>query len=166
MSNAFDDYNFVLPPSEDKQQEFTVLDAGEYPFTVVKCEPGFYEPKANSKAPACKCVSVQIMIEHQGAKSFISKDFLLYSDLVWLIRSFFICIGMGTHGGEVTVNWDRAKGRRGRVKIKKVEGKQQGVFFNNIDKFLDPPATNQAPPPPSIQQPVEQAEEEEIPFDF
>ncbi len=136
----------------------------------MKVEPGFYEPKENSKAPACKSVNVTLLIEDKGDKVFVSKEFLLYSDLAWLIRQFFVSIGMGKHGEEVQVNWDKAKGRRGRVKIKKVPGRNDGTWFNNVDKFLDPgqpaKAAPTAPSPVIQPKPQEEEPEEEIPFDF
>lgn len=172
MTTVYEDYNFTLPPSEDEQEGFAVLEPGEYPFTVAKIEFGMYEPGENSKAPACKSVKVTLMIEHNGTKTFVGKDFLLYSDLAWLIRQFFISIGMGGHGKEVQVNWDRAKGRRGIVKIKKIPGRNEGTWFNNVDKFIDPPNKQTVPPPqrpaptPTPIEDDKPPQEEEIPFDF
>lgn len=168
MTEIYNDYNFTLAANEeDSRGEFTVLEPGEYAFTVVKVEPGFYEPKTGSKAPRCRSVSVTLMVEQGKDKVFIVKEFLLYSDLAWLIRQFFISLGMGKHGEEIQIHWDKTKGRRGRVKLKKVPGRSEGTWFNNVEKFLDPaPSSSAQPEPEPKAEEEEEPEEEEIPFDF
>ena len=38
------------------------------------------------------------------------------------------------------MRWTEAIGLKGRAHITKDEGSKQGVFFNNIDYYIDPPA--------------------------
>ena len=168
MTQVYDDYNAVLPAAEnDYAYEVRPLEPGEYPFTVVKCEPGVFEPRPDNKAPACKSMTVTICVEHAQKKHYISKDLLLYSDLAWLLRQFFISIGLGKHGEPIAMNWTAAKGRRGLAKITKTAGRQEGVWFNNIDKFLvDPKVSTPTSPSPPPVAPPPPVQEEEIPFDF
>jgi len=86
------------------------------PAKVSEIKFGEFEPSENSKAPACKKVTVILTIEHGKYDYFIKKDFLIYSKMNWLIRDFFICIGIGTKDNE----------------------SKNGKVYINIDKFLEP----------------------------
>lgn len=152
MTTIYEDYNFTLPAKTDDAPVFTVLEEGDYRFTVIKTEPGQFTPKETSKAPACRMVKVTVQIEHQGDKVQVIKDILLYSDLEFIIRSFFISIGMAERHGEVEVNWKKAIGRQGWAHVTKTAGKREGAWFNNVAKFLlEPPAESVVAAPPKTE---------------
>lgn len=141
MNNSFDDdmvyedYDFDTTVPEE--EEFIPLEPGKYKFKVSEIKFGEFEPSENSKAPACKKVTVILTIEHGKYDYFIKKDFLIYSKMNWLIRDFFICIGIGTKYKEFRTDWKGALHREGLCETSLSESKNGKVYIN-IDKFLEP----------------------------
>lgn len=145
MSNAFDnyddmeiyeDYNYEADVPEEK--EFVPLAPGTYEFQVSEVKLGEFVPGEFSKAPACKKVTVVVTITEGDYDYFVYKDFLLYSKMNWLIRDFFISIGMGTKGEKFKVDWKGALHRKGLCETSTYEAKN-GKTYVNIDKFIEPP---------------------------
>lgn len=139
---VFDWEDEIVNDGEDK--EFIVLEPGEYAFEVNKFERSTYTPSANAKTPACKMALVTIKISTKEGDCYIVDKFPMASTMEWKISSFFRSIGMKKHGEPIKIDWEGAIGKTGICKVTKTEGtKKDGVFFNNIDRYVDPRATTE-----------------------
>lgn len=125
---------------ENDGEEFTVLEEGDYDFTVEKFERGNYTPGANSKTPPCKAADMTLRISTKQGDVYVKDRLLLASNCEWRISSFFRSIGLKKHGEKLKMDFAGAIGCKGRAHITKDEGKTKGVFFNNVGKYLDPVA--------------------------
>ena len=60
-------YSFDQPILAE-EREYTLLEAGSYPFVITNVEKKFYEPKEGSKLPSCP--QAQITLEVDGGDQF------------------------------------------------------------------------------------------------
>ena len=120
--------------------EFVTLEEGDYDFTVVKFERGHYTPSKTAKTPACNQAEMTLKIESDNGECFIKENFPMASTMEWKISAFFRSIGMKQRGEKLRMDWQGAVGEKGRAHITKDPGTKNGVYFNNVERFIDPPA--------------------------
>ena len=61
------------------------------------------------------------------------------STMEWKISAFFRSIGLKKHGEKLKMKWNETIGCKGRAHVTKTQGsKNDGVYFNNIGRFIDP----------------------------
>lgn len=126
----------------DGSGEFVVLEEGDYEFEVTKFERSHYTPSADAKTPACNQANITLKISTKEGDCFITEKFPLASTMEWKISSFFRSIGLKKHGEKLKMKWNESIGLKGRAHVTKTEGtKKNGVYFNNIGKFIDPVVT-------------------------
>ena len=126
--------------NDGNDSEFVVLESGDYKFSVAKFERGHYTPSASAKTPACNMAIVTLKISTSGGDCFIRENFPMASTMEWKISAFFRSIGMKQHGEKLKMDWQGAVGREGLARITKDPGEKNGVFFNHVKNFIDPPA--------------------------
>lgn len=160
----------IEKPKEDG--EFTLLEPGEYPFTVLKFERSRHEGSA--KLPPCNKAIIYINVDGGALGTTVIKNNLfLHPKCEGLICQFAAAIGQRKHGDPLDIPglFSDMAGRAGTVKLKHRE--HDGKTYNEIDRFLDPPGYNNGAAPaqaqlPAMAQAGTQAaaadEEEEIPF--
>ena len=119
---------------------FVTLEEGDYDFEVTKFERAHYTPKPGAKTPACNQANITLKIEADGGNAYIVDKFPMASTMEWKMSAFFRSIGLKKHGEKIKMRCTEAIGLKGRAHITKDEGSKQGVFFNNIDYYIDPPA--------------------------
>ena len=119
---------------------FVTLEEGDFDFEVTKFERAHSTPKPGAKTPACNQANITLKIEADGGNAYIVDKFPMASTMEWKMSAFFRSIGLKKHGEKIKMRWTEAIGLKGRAHITKDEGSKQGVFFNNIDYYIDPPA--------------------------
>lgn len=121
---------------ENDGNDFVLLDAGEYPFTVTKFERG--RSKGSDKLPPCNMAVLTIRVNDQTT---VTENLILHSKMEWKLCQFFTSIGLRKHGEKMRMNWNKVLGAHGCCKIivDDFTGKDGKTHYTNrIDKFLDP----------------------------
>jgi hypothetical protein len=132
-------------PIENDGGDFTLLDPGEYPFTVIKFDRKRYA--GGAKLPPCNQAVLTLDIDG----STVESSLFLHSKTEGLLCQFFRSIGARKHGERVVMDWGKVPGATGRCKVGHrtwtgKDGKEHQS--NQVEKFLDPveaPATTPAP---------------------
>lgn len=120
---------------------FVTLEDGDYDFEVTKFERTHYTPKGNAKTPACNQADITMVIHTDDGDCYITDRFPLASTMEWKISAFFRSIGLKKHGEKLKMKWQETIGCKGRAHVVKTAGKNDNVFFNNIDRYIDPVTT-------------------------
>lgn len=141
-NEVFDWEQEIEDDGEDR--EFITLEPGKYDFTIASFERGSHEAKPGGKAPTCKKAVIKIKIATDEGDCYITEYFLLYKKMEWKISQFFRCLGLKKRGEKATTSWDKVVGCTGKCEITKDKGKEEGVFFNHVKKWLDPEETEEA----------------------
>lgn len=115
-------------------EEFVVLDAGDYDFTVIGFERAHYE--GSDKLPACPMAIVKLRISSIKGDTTVQDKLRLCTEMEWRISSFFESIGMKKKDEDFFMDWDHITGKSGRVRITKDEGRNPGTYFNNVRTYL------------------------------
>ncbi len=139
MNNTYEDMNRELLDWDseiEKEDEFTLLPAGEYPFKVTKFERGHFE--GSDKMPSCKMAILTLEVGEGDQTATITDRLYLHTKSEWKLSQFFIAIGEKQHGERVRMNWPAVPGATGRCKINVRQ--YNGKDYNNIAAYLEPPA--------------------------
>lgn len=125
--------------NDGEERDFVTLEEGDYEFSVVKFERSHYTPKkADGKTPSCNQADITLMIHTESGDAFIVDRFPLASTMEWKISAFFRSIGLKKHGERLKMQWKESIGLTGKAHITKTQGKNDGVYFNNVSRYLDP----------------------------
>lgn len=135
---VFDWDDEIEVDEEEEERSFVTLEPGIYNYEVTKFERGTYTPGPKAKTPACNQAIMTIRIRTDEGDCYITDRFPLASSMEWKIKQFFRSLGMRKSGDTLKMDWQGAIGRTGRVKIKKESGKNEGIYFNNVENYLDP----------------------------
>ena len=132
MSN-FDDVKVYDWDDEiENDDQFITLEEGDYDFTVTNFERGLQDQ--TEKLPQCNKAIITLKV----ANATVTENFPLCSTMEWKAAAFFRAIGMKKHGEKSKMDWKGAIGKSGRCHIKKTPGtKNNGTYFNNVDKYYD-----------------------------
>ena len=123
--------------NDGEERNFVTLEDGDYSFEVVKFERSFYKPSANAKTPACNQADITLLIKTEEGDCFIVDKFPLSSTMEWKISAFFRAVGLKKRGERLKMQWKESIGLTGKAHITKTQGKNDGVFFNNIARYID-----------------------------
>lgn len=127
--------------NDGEERSFVVLEEGDYDFEVVKFERGHYTPSADAKTPPCNQAIVTLKVSVDEGDCLITEKLPMASTMEWKISAFFRSIGLKKHGEKLKMKWNETIGCKGRAHITKTQGsKNDGVYFNNVGRFLDPVA--------------------------
>lgn len=124
-------------------QEFILLPAGDYNFTVKGFERARFEGSA--KMPACPMAVVNIGIVDpvSGNEAFIQHRIMLHTKTEWTISAFFESLGLKKKGEKVIPQWNAIAGKTGRCKV--VQQEYNSNTYNNIAKFYSAEETSNQP---------------------
>lgn len=122
---------------------FTLIDEGDYDFTVEKFERARFD--GSSKVPACPKAILTLKILDDSGKCIITilDNMLLYKKNEWRLSQFFRSIGQKKEGQKVKMNWQQVVGSRGRCHVyqdtfkSNKDGKE--ITNNKISQYYDPP---------------------------
>lgn len=125
-----------------EDQEYVLLEPGEYKFTVDSVEYGDFA--GSDKIPACGMVTVKFHVDTESGRAFLKNNFYVCAECAGLIAAFFKSIGTIKEGQrKFTPDWDNLKGKTGLVKTSQREYK--GNMYNNVERFLAPKKKDTAP---------------------
>ena len=114
------------------EDAFTLLDAGDYEFEIVKYERARHE--GSEKIPPCN----KAVVTFKVGDTVLTENFLLCSTLEWKLSQLFLSVGLKKHGEPLRMNWQALPGKRGvcKVIVHKYNDKN-GVQreINRIDKL-------------------------------
>ena len=91
-------YSFDQPILAE-EREYTLLEAGSYPFVITNVEKKFYEPKEGSKLPSCPQAQITLEIDggDQGKTKLIHNLFYTKST-IWKVTELFMAVGLAKKG--------------------------------------------------------------------
>lgn len=116
-------------------EDFVLLPAGEYDFTVKGFERGRFA--GSEKLPPCNMAVLSIEIDGgEHGVAFTKHRLYLHSKTEGLLCEFFRSIGARKHGEALRMDWARVTGSRGRCKTGVRE--YNGEKYTEIKRFLDP----------------------------
>ncbi len=127
---------------EEDGPEFVTLPAGDYDFEVTDFERARYQ--GGDKLPVCNQAIVHIRIEGEvdgeTRATTIKHNLYLHTKTEGLLCAFFTAIGHRKKGEQITMNWDKVVGSKGRAKIgiRKWTNKDGETFeFNEVKRFYE-----------------------------
>ena len=129
------DWNDVI----SQEQEFELLPAGTYDFTVEKMERGRYA--GSEKMAACNMANLSLSVTdpQTGASGMVFDTLYLSSKAEWRLSQFFLSIGQKKKGEPLRPNWNEVPGSTGKVEIEvnKYTDKNGNLRENNrVKKYL------------------------------
>lgn len=104
----------------DYQNGFTLLQPGDYDFTVVNLEQSRYTPGPNSKIGACKQVTITLRVFSQDGKQVdLKHNLFMWGTTVGMIAQYQDSIGIHKSGEPMHFDWrpDLHIGKTGRLKL-------------------------------------------------
>lgn len=127
----------------DEQPEFTVLEEGDYNFTIEKIERGIVGENSEKYA-GMKMATVyfDVPVAGTGESVQIRENFILHSNFAWKIGAMLVSVGLKKKGEAISGNyWNKLPGSSGRFHVVKTQSnKDKTKFFNNIKTFHEPSA--------------------------
>lgn len=128
---------------QNDSSAFTLLPAGDYPFTIALVERARHTPNPqnpNAKLPACNKAVVHVQIDGGPLGQVTVKENLyLHSMCEGLLCQFFTAIGQRKHGDALVMDWSSVAGCTGMCQVKHRTGKGDAVYHDV--KLLEPQAT-------------------------
>ncbi len=118
----------------EKENEFTLLPEGEYPFRVVKFERSSFS--GSDKMPSCKMAVLTLEVGDSNQSAIVTERLYLHTKAEWKLSQFFLAIGQKKHGEPLVPNWNAVQGASGRCKV--AVRTYNGKDYNNIAAFLEP----------------------------
>ena len=141
---AYNNEEFDWDDEIQEDSQFTLLEPGDYDFTVTNFERGV--SKAGNKKAT---LSLDVTDGVRSTK--ITDDISLLKTAEWKISEFFRSVGLKKHGEKLKMRWNDCVGLSGRctVSIREYDKKDGSTGkINNIDTYLDPvstPSTDEVP---------------------
>lgn len=121
----------------DDDEQYIILDEGDYDFTVTAFERSRFPGSA--KIPACKKAVFTLAVETPEGTANTKFDLILWSTLKWKIHTFFRAIGQTTSGEAFSPRWNQVVGSKGRAHFKPRAYEKNGEtkFVNAVTTFYD-----------------------------
>lgn len=136
-TNAVFDWDDKIE-DDGNSQDWVLLPAGEYEFTVEELEKSWFDGSDN--LPPCNMAVLTLKVKHpDGTTNRVWDRLFLVKKMEWKLSSFFRSIGVKQHGSSVTMDWNAVEGATGRCKI--VIDTYNGSKSNKVKSYLDPVAT-------------------------
>ena len=129
---------------ESDEQQFTILEEGDYSFIVDHIERGIVG-ESSEKYAGMKMATVffnVILPEHEPV--IIKENLILHSNFAWKIGSLLVAVGLKKKGEPISGGyWNKLPGLRGSCHIVQNKGKNDKIY-NNIEKFIEPSESKEA----------------------
>lgn len=128
----------------EKDSSFTLLEPGDYNFTVVNFERGNFGGNIDrgGKIPACNMANLTIRVyDNNGNSSTWKEGFILHTILEWKISEIHRALGLKQHGERLRMKWKEMVGLTGACKVKIytwTNKKGESVESNQVEKYYDP----------------------------
>ena len=120
---------------ENDGEEFKLLPAGEYDFTIHSFERARHD--GSKSLSACNKAVLKVLIGGgEIGKTFVTHNLFLHSKCEGFLCAFFTSIGQRSKGQKITMNWNEVPGSTGRCKLGVKT--YNGDNYNEIKKFLPP----------------------------
>ena len=119
-------YSFDQPILAE-EREYTLLEAGSYPFVITNVEKKFYEPKEGSKLPSCPQAQITLEIDggDQGKTKLIHNLFYTKST-IWKVTELFMAVGLAKKGENYNPDPEQLLGKSAMCELS-----QQGYVKND-----------------------------------
>lgn len=119
---------------EEDGDEFVLLPAGDYNFTIHKVEKGQYNGGEN--IPACPKVDIHLLVESDKGNAYVRHTLFMHSKMERMLSNFFIGVGRKKKGKPFKMDFKNLEGVSGKAKvgIREYKGKQ----YNEIKRFYAP----------------------------
>ncbi|EUJ64831.1 hypothetical protein [Listeria fleischmannii] len=166
VNNQNQEHELGWDDTIERESTFVLLPEGDYDFTVTKMTRGRYDPKPNSKIPACNMAKLELTIHsHEHGDQTILHNLYLHTQTEGLLSAFFVGIGQKKKGEPLKMDWNNVVGATGRAKIKINQYMNQSGEErqnNQVARFYEPENYNQ----PTAQQPPQQSQQQYQPGMF
>ena len=138
---ANDNYNNNLGAEMDwddeiaEESQFTLLDEGDYDFTVTSYE----RARFGGSPKMCACNQIILTLDVGG--TILKENLFMNRKAEWRLSQFLISVGLKQKGVPCKINWNAISGARGRCKvgIRKWTGKDGTERESNeIKTFYEP----------------------------
>lgn len=147
---------------ENDGQEFILLPEGDYGFTVIDMERGWYNGSA--KMEPCNTANLTLEVRTSDGTARVPVRLFLNHAVEWRLSAFFRCIGQKKHGERLIPKWNEVIGARGIAHFKPRPYKGQDGEerqANDVARWIDyDPAKMTAQPAASY----DGSDDEDIPF--
>lgn len=119
-----------------KDDEFILLEPGDYPFTIEKFERS--RSQGSEKMPPCNMAVVYFTVHSNQGDVTVKENYLLHSKFEWKLSQLFTSVGLKKKGEPCPLNFTALPGRTGTVRIKNEPGTGQyaGSMFNRVDRLV------------------------------
>lgn len=94
-------------------QEFIILDKGDYNFTVTGFERGHFPGSA--KMSPCNKAILTLSVNTDNGTATAKVDLIMNKVMEWKLSEFFRCIGQKKHGEKLKPRWNEVIGSQGRA---------------------------------------------------
>ncbi|MDQ0202503.1 DUF669 domain-containing protein [Pectinatus haikarae] len=118
----------------EKENDFIVLPAGEYPFTVTSFERARFN--GSEKMGPCNQAKLRLEIKTDKGTASIMHNLFLNRKCEGLLCAFFRGIGQKKHNEKLKMDWGKVIGATGRAKVG--VRKYNDNDFNEIKSFIYP----------------------------
>lgn len=124
----------------EKENDFVLLPAGEYDFTVASFERARYE--GGEKMGPCNEAKLRLEVKTERGTASIMHNLFLNKKCEGLLCAFFRAIGQKKHGEKLKMDWGKVIGTTGRAKfgVREYNGKE----FNEVKSFIYPDEPTQS----------------------
>lgn len=133
------DFNATIEVSDN---EYVVLEPGNYWFTVDRVDYGTYQSNPSRQKPStipdgCRTVEVFMSIETPAGVASVRDRFFMHQSVAWRIGAVHKCLGLIPEDEKnLQMAWDAMPGKSGVCKIKNQV--QNGNTYNNVDRYIYP----------------------------
>lgn len=114
-----------------KENEFILLEPGDYNFTVESFERIRYS--GSDRMPACNSAELNVRIDTGKDAVYIKHRLFLHQKTEWALSAFFRSIGQKKKDEPLRMNWNLVPGSKGRCKVGRKT--YNGNEYNEIKKF-------------------------------
>ena len=119
-----------------RDDEFILLEPGDYPFTIEKFERS--RSQGSEKMPPCNMAVIYFTVHSDQGDVTVKDNYLLHTKFEWKLSQLFSSVGLKKKGEPCPLNFTALPGRTGMVRIKNEPGTGQyaGSMFNRVDRLL------------------------------
>ena len=147
QNNDIQSLNWDDEINEDPK-DFIILAPGTYEFMVQNIERSYYD--GSDKLPPCNMAILTLKIETEEGDALVFDRLYLTSKTQGFLSAFFTAIGDKKKGEALRMDWGKALGKTGVVKIKNEE--YNGQVSNRVDRYMSPDTQYQSPSQSTEQQ--------------